>query len=269
VKLRLTADGPALHRDGRHLLLDTAWDDIFTADDPIAMLRSASGSDIDPGEALAPIGRQEVWAAGVTYFRSRDARMEESAGSGAADLYERVYDAERPELFLKATPHRVRGPGQSVRIRADSKWNVPEPELTLAISSAGRIFVYTIGNDMSSRDIEGDNALYLPQAKTYDGSAALGPELLISDEGLAATTDISMRIERDRRVVFAGATSVSQIKRSLTELVGFLTRECTFPAGCYLMTGTGIVPDADFTLHRGDVVHITIDPIGTLSNTVA
>jgi 2-dehydro-3-deoxy-D-arabinonate dehydratase len=266
MKLRRTADGPVLTRDGRHVLIDDSWDAIFQRPDPVAHLRAANGRDIDPREPLAPIEGQEVWAAGVTYYASRDARMEES--TAASDLYDRCYDAERPEIFFKATPHRVSGPGEPVRIRADSNWNVPEPELTLVIASNGSIFGYTIGNDMSSRDIEGENPLYLPQAKTYDGCASLGPEILIADRPPPGDTTIGLRIERDGTVEFEGATEVSRIKRSFDELVDFLTRESTFPRGCFLMTGAGVVPEAGFTLESGDVISIAIEGIGTLVNPV-
>jgi 2-dehydro-3-deoxy-D-arabinonate dehydratase len=217
---------------------------------------------------LAPIGSQEVWAAGVTYFRSRDARMEEAQGSGGGSFYDRIYSAERPELFFKATPHRVAGPGQAVRIRHDSGWNVPEPELTLAINSRGTIVGYTIGNDMSSRDLEGENPLYLSQAKIYDGSCALGPGILITDDPLPKTTPITLTIIRDGRRCFEGATSLAELKREPLELVDYLFRESSFPAGCFLMTGTGIVPPAPFSLRPGDEVAITIEPIGTLRNIV-
>ncbi len=269
MKLRLTAEGPVLARDGEHSLLDIGWDDIFEHPDPIEYLHSAAGRTVDPMAALAPILNQEVWAAGVTYYVSRTARMEESAASGGADVYQRCYDADRPEIFFKATAHRVVGPDGLVRIRADSHWNVPEPELTLAISTSGHVFGYTIGNDMSSRDIEGENPLYLPQAKTYDGSAALGPELLITDAPLAGTTAIAMRIERAGSTVFEGSTEVAQIKRPFDELVEYLTREMSFPHGCYLMTGAGIVPESEFTLRSGDRISISIDGIGTLVNRVA
>ncbi|MDX2379423.1 MAG: fumarylacetoacetate hydrolase family protein [Acidimicrobiia bacterium] len=269
MKLRRTAEGPVLHRDGRHLLLDDEWDDIFRRHDPVDHLRAVDGRAVDPGDPLSPIVGQEVWAAGVTYFVSRDARMEESEASGAADVYDRVYDATRPELFFKATGHRVVGPDQPVRVRGDSAWNIPEPELTLAISVEGRLFGYTIGNDMCSRDIEGENPLYIPQAKIYDGSAAMGPEILITDEPLAGDTGIAMDVRRDGAVVVEGQTEVSRIKRSFDELVDYLTRELTFPAGVFLMTGAGIVPPPEFTLQSGDVISITIDGIGTLTNRVA
>jgi 2-dehydro-3-deoxy-D-arabinonate dehydratase len=218
---------------------------------------------------LAPIEGQEVWAAGVTYFRSRTARMAESEASGGMSFYDRVYTAERPELFFKSTPHRTAGPGSPVRIRHDSKWNVPEPELTLLVSPKGRILGYTVGNDMSSRDIEGENPLYLPQAKVYDGSCALGPGILVTSQPLAPATGIHIEIRRAGSAVFADGTTLAAMKRSPTELVGYLFRENTFPNGCFLLTGTGIVPPNSFTLASGDEIAIAIDGIGTLSNPVA
>ncbi len=249
-------------------------DEIFVDADPVRHVAAqfAAGSPLEgPAEAQlrAPIQSQEVWAAGVTYLRSKDARMEEARNAGGGNFYDRVYDAVRPELFFKATPHRVVGPGGQVRIRGDSKWNVPEPELTLAINCAGRIFGYTIGNDMSSRDIEGENPLYLPQAKTYLGSAALGPCLVVCNELPGPELMIRLEIIRSARAVFAGEISVGQIKRPLPSLVEFLFRDNAFPRGAYLMTGTGIVPPDDFTLEGGDEIRITIDPVGTLHNTVA
>jgi len=217
---------------------------------------------------LPPISSQEVWAAGVTYLRSREARMEESANSGAADLYDRVYAAERPELFFKSMPHRVAGHKQDVYIRRDSAWDVPEPELTLYINSKGNIQGYTVGNDMSSRSIEGENALYLPQAKIFERSAALGPCLYVPESRIPTETKISMKIHRDGRKVYEDETSISRMKRSFTELAGYLYRECDFANGCFLMTGTCLVPPNDFTLHPGDVVSIEIDDIGLLVNTV-
>ena len=216
---------------------------------------------------LPPVERQEVWAVGVTYLRSKKARMQESNFSATA--YDRVYDAERPELFFKALPEKVAGPGDNVGIRQDAKWSVPEPELALVINSKGRIVGYTIGNDMSSRDIEGENLLYLPQAKIYDRSCALGPWIVAGpDESEARTWTIRMRIERGGEVAFAGETSVGQIKRSFDELARFLFRSQTLPHGACLLTGTGIVPPDSFTLRRGDRVQIDISGIGTLSNEV-
>jgi 2-dehydro-3-deoxy-D-arabinonate dehydratase len=195
--------------------------------------------------------------------------MEESKKSGGDNFYDRVYDAERPELFFKATAERVVGPGDAVRIRQDSHWNVPEPELTLFITSAGKIVGYTCGNDMSSRSIEGENPLYLPQAKSYDGSAALGPCLYVPETPITPDTQIQLDIIRDTDAIFSGNIAIDQMKRQHTELVSFLFRECSFANGCYLMTGTGIVPPDNFTLRVGDEVRITIDGIGTLTNVVA
>jgi 2-dehydro-3-deoxy-D-arabinonate dehydratase len=224
-----------------------------------------------PGNSnlLAPIEGQEVWAAGVTYFRSRTARMEESHAAGGESFYDRVYNAERPELFFKSTPHRVVGPGEAVHIRRDSKWNVPEPELTLLVSPGGKILGFTVGNDMSSRDIEGENPLYLPQAKVYDRSCALGPGILVSPEPPGPSTGIHIDIRRAGASVFAGSTTLAEMKRRPAELVEYLYRDNSFPNGCFLMTGTGIIPANTFTLASGDEIAITIDGIGTLSNPVA
>ncbi len=248
-------------------------DAVFTAADPGAVVAAAfaSGSPAAapaPADLRAPLVSQEIWAAGVTYFRSRTARMEESKDAGGGTFYDRVYEADRPELFFKATPHRVAAPGTGVRIRADSKWNVPEPELTLAVNSAGRIFGYTAGNDMSSRDIEGENPLYLPQAKVYDRSAAVGPCLVITDTLPGPDTVIAIEIRRAGVGVFSGQTTVGQIKRPLPSLAAWLFRDNSFPAGCLLMTGTGIVPPDAFTLRAGDEIRITIGAAGTLVNTV-
>ncbi len=217
---------------------------------------------------LAPIVNQEIWASGVTYMRSREARMDESKDSGGADFYAKVYDAERPELFFKSTAARCVGTGEKVRIRKDSKWNVPEPELTLFITSSGKIVAYTIGNDMSSRDIEGENPLYLPQAKSYDKAAAIGPCLYVPKREISLETQISIEILRDGKSMFSGDIAINRIKRKLTDLAHYLFREMSFPNGAFLMTGTGIVPDNDFTLLSGDVVNITIEGIGRLSNEV-
>lgn len=222
-----------------------------------------------PETILAPIVSQEVWAAGVTYFRSRTARMEESKDAGGGTFYDRVYAAERPEIFFKATPQRVAHPGQAMHLRSDSKWMVPEPELTLCINSRGEIIGYTVGNDLSCRDIEGENPLYLPQAKCFKLCAALGPAILIQSEPPAPTTRIHLQIDRAGAAAFEGETTVSQLKRTPAELAEFLFRDNTFPTGTFLMTGTGIVPGDDFTLQSGDLISITIDGIGTLVNPMA
>jgi len=216
----------------------------------------------------APIGSQEVWASGVTYYRSRNARMEEAKTAGGGDFYDRVYLAERPELFMKATPNRVVGHGGKVAIRKDATWSVPEPELTLLASPAGKIVGYTIGNDMSSRDIEGENPLYLPQAKIYDRSCALGPGILISGEPISTSTEIHMQILRAGKAVFNGSTALTELKRPFGVLLEYLYRDNAFPHGCFLLTGTGIVPPDEFTLQQQDEIRITITGIGTLVNTV-
>lgn len=256
--------------DGWFHAPELTLDALFQAENAAALaLESATLRGEVPGSAeiLPPVENQEVWAAGVTYLRSRDARVEESEKSGADRLYDLVYSAARPELFFKATARRVCGPGQSVRIRRDGTWNVPEPELTLAINTRGSIIGYTIGNDMSSRDIEGENPLYLPQAKIYTGSCALGPALVLT-ESLPPSTGIHLDILRSDTVVFHGNTALSQIKRSFPELADWLFRENDFPQGVYLMTGTGIVPPSTFTLQPGDLVRIAIDGLGVLENAV-
>ena len=247
-------------------------DEVFRSSDPIALLRQAwekgEASDGESSHLLAPVGSQEVWAAGVTYYRSRTARMEESEQAGGDRFYDLVYDADRPELFFKATARRIQDPGAPVGIRSDSAWDVPEPELTLAINREGQVFGATVGNDMSSRSIEGENPLYLPQAKVYSGSASLGPCLLIGSLP-GPETEISLRISRNGDDAFHGTTTLSQLKRSYEELAGFLFQENDFPDGALLMTGTGIVPDHPFTLQPGDIIRISISGIGTLENTVA
>lgn len=274
MKLYRAPDGYFIESDGAWFgVRDTNWGGLTRREDLAAYLASQIAhrhacAPADPSAFLAPIGEQEVWAAGVTYYRSRTARMEESQSAGGGDFYDRVYHAERPELFFKAAPHRVAGPGARVRIRADSQWNVPEPELTLLLTPSGRLIGYTIGNDMSSRDIEGENPLYLPQAKVYDRSCALGPGLLITSEPLRAETQIRLDIRRNGGLVFSDQTALAQMKRSPAVLAEYLFRENTFPNGCFLMTGTGIVPPDDFTLQAGDEVVIGIDGIGTLRNVV-
>lgn len=260
--------------DGEWYKLDVpSWDDLVSDSNLSARVRQALHSSAtekpEPGDLLPPIGSQEVWAAGVTYYRSRTARMDESKDAGGGTFYDRVYSAERPELFFKATARRVVGPGGPVRIRADAKWSVPEPELTLLINPQGQIAGYTIGNDMSSRDIEGENPLYLPQAKVYDGSCALGPCVLLADQPLPKTTAISISIERSGSIAFQGQTTLDMLKRKPEDLADYLFRENTFPVGAYLMTGTGVVPDDTFTLAHGDLIHISIEGIGMLTNHVA
>lgn len=228
-----------------------------------------SGSPIPVSDVklLAPIDRQEVWAAGVTYIRSKSARMEES--ETAASCYDRVYEADRPEIFFKATPNRVVGPGGDLRIRVDSKWNVPEPEITLVINSRKEIVGFTIGNDMSSRDIEGDNPLYLPQAKVYDACCGLGPAITPAERmPTGADLGVELSIYRGGERVFAGTTDASQLAREFDELLQWLGRDNSFPDGTFLLTGTGIVPDSDFTLVPGDDIQIKIDGIGLLQNGV-
>lgn len=220
-------------------------------------------------ELLPPIGNQEIWASGVTYYKSREARMDESKDAGGGDFYDRVYNAERPELFMKSVAYRAIGSGGKVRIRKDSKWNVPEPELTLMINSSGQIVGYTAGNDMSSRDIEGENPLYLPQAKCYDGAAGIGPCISVPENPLPEDTTITLEILRGRKQMFKESIEISQIKRKFSELTHYLYLETTFPDGALLMTGTGIVPPNDFMLDHGDEIRITIDHIGTLINFVA
>jgi 2-dehydro-3-deoxy-D-arabinonate dehydratase len=241
-------------------------------DDPVAHLTAlarqhaprVSFSDV---RLLAPVDRQEVWAAGVTYLRSKSARMEESDFSASA--YDRVYAAERPEIFFKSLPEKVVATGEPVGIRSDATWNVPEPELALVMSSRGRIVGYTIGNDMSSRDIEGENLLYLPQAKTYHRSCALGPWIVVGvSEAVVRNWTINIDIRRDGHSCFAGETAVGQIKRGFEELAGFLFRCQNFPHGAVLLTGTGIVPPDSFTLAEKDEIAISISGVGTLKNAV-
>ena len=276
MKLYRTASGIVIERDGSLCLVEgVEWDEIIACDDPAPLLArvlqnapTTSPEALAPSSLRAPIGTQEVWAAGVTYFRSRTARMAEAKAGGGGDFYDRVYSALRPELFFKATARRVVGPGQPVRVRSDSRWSVPEPELALAINARGRIIGYTIGNDMSARDIEGENPLYLPQAKVYSESCALGPCVLLTTEALPPDTSIELRIQRADTVAFAGATTLASLKRGVQELADYLFRDNAFPTGCVLLTGTGVVPPDDFSLQSGDVIAITIPPIGTLENMV-
>ncbi|MGA8430919.1 MAG: fumarylacetoacetate hydrolase family protein [Candidatus Sulfotelmatobacter sp.] len=277
MKLYRTANGAFVEENNNFYFVCSLsstrdWDDVICSPDLRARASAAttnSATNFDLASVLAPVGNQEVWAAGVTYYRSRNARMEESKDAGGGSFYDRVYAAERPELFFKATGRRVVGPGSAVRIRSDAKWSVPEPELTLLINPAGAIVGYTIGNDMSSRDIEGENPLYLPQAKVYDGSCALGPCILLSADPLDKSTNIKLEVVRQSRTVFAGSTSLAELKRDPQELARFLFRDNSFPQGAFLMTGTGIVPADNFSLATGDTIRIDIDGIGTLENHVA
>ena len=279
MKLYKTKKGNVLEHQNKFWLLEQAWDELINRDNlhghlakavrPGGELSALEAADLLEQDLLAPIGSQEVWAAGVTYLRSRDARMEESKDSGGASFYDKVYEAERPELFFKSQPQRVAAHGEKVYIRRDSSWNVPEPELTLFINSQGLIQAYTIGNDMSSRSIEGENPLYLPQAKVYERSAALGPCLFVPSSPISPDTMIRMTIHRDGGNVYRGEVAISQIKRSLTELAGWLYRESDYIHGCFLMTGTCLVPGNDFTLREGDNIEISIDDIGTLNNIVS
>lgn len=279
-----TPDGPRLGLCRGDRLFDfsggtriTSLADWLGCPDPVALCREAAGGLTPLPESLAaleqaehllpPLDLQEVWAAGVTYLRSKVARMEESSGGGS--FYDQVYEAERPELFLKATPSRVVGPGRPVRIRTDARWNVPEPELTLLVTRDGRLVGYTLGNDMSSRDIEGANPLYLPQAKVYRECCALGPVILIEEQPREHRDfPLGISITRGSQTIFAGETSTAQMKRRFRELIGHLMRDNLFPDGAFLMTGTGIVPPDDFTLEPGDRIEISSLEIGTLRNSV-
>ncbi len=273
IRLYRTANGAVAECDSAFHAVEQDWDDLVNDDALFDALRShcASSTPLPEagralGTALAPIGRQEVWACGVTYFRSREARVAESRDAGGGDFYERVYDADRPELFFKATAQRVVGHGAAMHLRRDSRWIVPEPELTLAVTRNARIVGYTVGNDLSCRDIEGENPLYLPQAKTFDRCAALGPCLLVTPEPLPPATVIHLVIRRADAVIADETTTLAQMKRRPDELVEWLFRDNAHPAGCLLMTGTGIVPSDELCLEPGDVVDIEIDGIGKLSN---
>jgi 2-dehydro-3-deoxy-D-arabinonate dehydratase len=274
MKLYNTTEGPLVTEDDAHFAaLNAAWDELIGDPELHQRARQALQQATLPAPApdtlRAPIGTQEVWAAGVTYYRSRNARMEESKDAGGGTFYDRVYTADRPELFFKSTAARVVGPGGKVRIRRDATWSVPEPELTLVLSPRGEIIGYTCGNDMSSRDIEGENPLYLPQAKVYEGACALGPCVLLSPEPLPPTTGIALSITRSDKPAFGAQTTLAELKRKPADLAAYLYRELDFPTGALLMTGTGIVPPDDFTLQSGDAISITIGGIGTLTNEVA
>ena len=278
LKLYRTARGAVLEADGGFFVLKDVWDVLLNRRGLAAYLKRAAargrrGARIG-GRLLAPCVAQEVWGAGVTYDRSRTARMDESqaaggGGGGGASFYDREYSAERPELFFKCPGWRARGSGQPVRIRKDARWSVPEPELAVVANSRGQIVGYTIGNDLSARDIEAENPLYLPQAKIWDGACALGPAVLVREEPLPPETEIALRVVRQGKNAIAGGTTLARMRRPFEELVRYLFRETSFPAGCLLLTGTGIVPPDDFTLRAGDEIEITVPEIGTLRNRVA
>ena len=276
MKIYKTKPGIVIEKDNKFYLSNDNWDS-FVNDDTLfqkieKLIQSSdeikNANKIIEEEILAPVGNQELWACGVTYLRSKEGRQEESKGAGGGDFYARVYEAERPEVFFKSTPQRVVGHNGNVRIRKDSSWDVPEPELTLMVTSSGKIVGYTIGNDLSSRSIEGENPLYLPQAKTYDGCASVGPCIYVTQQPLENSAKIYLEILRKNIKVFEGNIGINQMKRTPEELVSFVYRECSFAHGCLIMTGTGIVPGNDFTLHSGDEVKISIDHIGTLINVV-
>ena len=276
MKLYNTSGGIVVEAEGKYYRIEADWvefindDRLFEKLKMIVQESEAGAGARDQAKDLlsVAVGPQEVWASGVTYYNSKMARQEESARAGGGTFYERVYSADRPELFFKATAARTVASGGRVHIRKDSTWDVPEPELTLVITASGKIVGYTIGNDMSSRSIEGENPLYLPQAKTFDACAGLGPCILVTNAPLSPDTRIAMDVLRGEEKVFSGHTTLDQMKRRPAELVEYLFRECSFPFGCLLMTGTGIVPGPDFTLAAGDEIRIAIEPIGTLINFV-
>jgi 2-dehydro-3-deoxy-D-arabinonate dehydratase len=273
MKVYKTTKGITIRNNNKYYQLnEDNWDGFINDDNLFQKIEKIIASlpvidDIE-GDLLPPVGSQELWACGVTYLRSKVGRQEESKTSGGADFYAKVYEAERPEVFFKSTAHRIVGHKAKVNIRKDSTWDVPEPELTLVVTSSGKIVGYTVGNDMSSRSIEGENPLYLPQAKTYDACASIGPCIFVTDKPLDAKTKIRLVISRDDKTVFEGIVGIDQMKRTAEELVSFVYRECSFPRGCLIMTGTGIVPGSDFTLKSGDEIKISIDNIGTLVNVV-
>lgn len=276
MKVYKTKQGIMIENENKFYLSKDNWDlfindnNLFQKIENITQQSwpNENGNEIIEEGILAPVGSQELWACGVTYLRSKEGRQEESKGAGGGDFYARVYEAERPEVFFKSTPHRVVGHNGNLRIRKDSTWDVPEPELTLVVTSSGKIIGYTIGNDMSSRSIEGENPLYLPQAKTYDGCASLGPCIYVTEKPLDIDTKIYLEINRNNLKVFEGSIGINQMKRTMEELVSFVYRECSFPNGCLIMTGAGIVPGVDFTLQSRDEIKISIDNIGALINVV-
>ncbi len=276
MKIYKTKSGIVIEKENTFYLSKDDWDS-FINDDTLfqkleRLVKSTKaiedGAKIIEQEIEAPVGSQELWACGVTYLRSKQGRQEESKDAGGGDFYAKVYEAQRPEVFFKSTAHRIVAHNGNVRIRKDSTWDVPEPELTLAATSSGKIVGYTIGNDMSSRSIEGENPLYLPQAKTYDGCASLGPCIFVTQKPLNKDTKIYLEIHRNHVIAFEGTIAIDQMKRTPEELVSFVYRECSFPNGCLIMTGTGIVPGNDFTLQPDDEIKISIDHIGTLINVV-
>ncbi|MEL6942117.1 MAG: fumarylacetoacetate hydrolase family protein [Bacteroidota bacterium] len=276
MKIYNTTKGVVIEEEKKYYLFLTDWDALINDDDLYQTLKTklqtttpiTNYEDLIQNHLSIPMQSQEIWASGVTYFNSKLARQEESEKAGGGTFYEKVYHADRPELFFKATAYRTVPSGGQVKIRQDSTWDVPEPELTLVITSSGKIIGYTVGNDMSSRSIEGENPLYLPQAKTYDASASVGPCILVSKSPLSTDTKINMKVLRAGVCVFDASTEIGQMKRHPEELVSYLFRECSFPYGCLLMTGTGIIPSTDFTLQSQDEIQISIDTIGTLINTV-
>lgn len=276
MKIYNTSKGILVQSDNSFYLVNEDWNDFFNNDNLYDRVQDIvkqnapidNAEDIIANDLLVPMKGQELWASGVTYYNSKLGRQEESKDAGGGDYYERVYNADRPELFFKATVNRAVPSGGKVNIRKDSTWDVPEPELTLAITSSGKIIGYTIGNDMSSRSIEGENPLYLPQAKTYDACAGLGPCVYLTKEALPQDTKISMQINRNGATVFEDSIEINKIKRKFEDLVSYLYKECSFAYGSFLMTGTGIVPTTAFTLQSGDEIKISIDNIGTLVNYV-
>jgi 2-dehydro-3-deoxy-D-arabinonate dehydratase len=269
-----TTKGFLLKSDGQYFTVHgTDFDELLNLPNLHDHLREVSrrgpaAEPPAPEDILAPVGSQEIWAAGVTYERSREGRREESKESGAAVFYSNVYEAARPELFFKAPGWRAIGPDAKIRVRKDANWNVPEPELVLVINTDRQIIGYTLGNDVSSRDIEGENPLYLPQAKVYDGSCSIGPAIWVGNQSFDRNTEITLAVERAGKPIFEGTVSLLRIRREFNELAEYLYRELSFPVGAFLFTGTGIVPPNDFTLISGDLVRIGAAPIGELVNEV-